>query len=62
MVVPRPKEASVAADKMNVLYRGLENPMTISFAGVSELKFGSYGGVGVVLSVAAYCAAFSASA
>ena len=36
MVVPRPKEASVAADKMNVLYRGLENPMTISFAGVSD--------------------------
>ncbi|MBB68638.1 MAG: gliding motility protein GldM [Flavobacteriaceae bacterium] len=36
VVVPRPKEASVAADKMNVLYRGLENPMTISFAGVSD--------------------------
>ena len=36
VVVPRPKEASVAADKMNVLYRGLENPMTISFAGVPD--------------------------
>ena len=36
VVVPRPKEASVAADKMNVLYRGLPNPMTISFAGVSD--------------------------
>jgi len=38
VVVPRPKEASVAADKMNVLYRGLENPMTISFAGVPDSK------------------------
>jgi len=38
VVVPRPKEASVAADKMNVLYRGLPNPLTISFPGVSDNK------------------------
>ena len=38
VVVPRPKEASVAADKMNVVYRGLENPLTISFAGVPDNK------------------------
>jgi gliding motility-associated protein GldM len=34
VVVPRPKSANIAADKMNVVYRGVANPMTISFAGV----------------------------
>ncbi len=29
------KEATIAADKMNSVYRGVENPMTVSFAGVS---------------------------
>ena len=38
IVVPRPDEASIAADKMNVVYRGLNNPLTISFAGVSDNK------------------------
>jgi len=30
-----PKQATVSADKMNVVYRGVVNPMTISMAGVS---------------------------
>ena len=36
VVVPRPNSATIAADKMNVVYRGVSNPMTISFAGVSD--------------------------
>ncbi len=36
VVVPRPNSANIAADKMNVVYRGLPNPMTISFAGISD--------------------------
>jgi gliding motility-associated protein GldM len=36
VVVPKPNEASVAADKMNVVYRGLPNPLTISVPGVSN--------------------------
>jgi gliding motility-associated protein GldM len=36
VVVPRPNSATIAADKMNVVYRGVANPMTISFAGVSD--------------------------
>ena len=36
VVVPRPNSATIAADKMNVVYRGVVNPMTISFAGVSD--------------------------
>ncbi|EGV43539.1 gliding motility protein GldM [Bizionia argentinensis JUB59] len=35
-VVPRPNSATISADKMNVVYRGVSNPMTISFAGVSD--------------------------
>ena len=38
VVVPRPNDASIAADKMNVVYRGLNNPLSISFAGVSDNK------------------------
>jgi gliding motility-associated protein GldM len=38
VVVPRPKSATVSADKMNVLYRGVPNPMSISFAGVAADK------------------------
>jgi gliding motility-associated protein GldM len=34
VVVPRPNSATISADKMNVVYRGVVNPMTISFAGV----------------------------
>ncbi|AWI24603.1 type IX secretion system motor protein PorM/GldM [Flavobacterium pallidum] len=36
VVVPRPNEATISADKMNVVYRGVSNPMTISFAGVAQ--------------------------
>ncbi|GAA4036812.1 gliding motility protein GldM [Flavobacterium cheonhonense] len=36
VVVPRPNTANISADKMNVVYRGLDNPMTISFAGIGD--------------------------
>lgn len=36
VVVPRPNEATISADKMNSVYRGVENPMTISFAGIAD--------------------------
>jgi len=36
VVVPRPNSATISADKMNVVYRGVPNPMTISFAGVAS--------------------------
>lgn len=36
VVVPQPKDATISADKMNSVYRGVENPMTVSFAGVSS--------------------------
>ena len=36
VVVPRPNSATISADKMNVVYRGVTNPITISFAGVSD--------------------------
>ncbi|TDU42767.1 protein involved in gliding motility GldM [Gelidibacter sediminis] len=35
-VVPKPNSATISADKMNVVYRGVANPMTISFAGVPD--------------------------
>jgi phage head maturation protease len=35
VVVPRPA-ATISADKMNVVYRGVVNPMSISFAGISD--------------------------
>jgi gliding motility-associated protein GldM len=38
VVVPRPNSATISADKMNVVYRGVANPMTISFAGVGSDK------------------------
>jgi gliding motility-associated protein GldM len=34
--VPKPNAATISADKMNVVYRGVDNPMTISFAGISD--------------------------
>jgi gliding motility-associated protein GldM len=37
-VVPRPNSATISADKMNVVYRGIPNPMTISFAGIASNK------------------------
>ena len=38
VVVPRPNSASVSADKMNVVYIGLDNPLTIAFPGVPDNK------------------------
>lgn len=37
-VVAKPNDAVIAADKMNVVYRGLPNPMTISVPGVADNK------------------------
>ena len=34
--IPRPNEAVISADKMNVVYRGGVNPMTISMPGVPD--------------------------
>lgn len=36
--IPRPNSAVISADKMNVVYRGVENPITISMPGVSDNK------------------------
>jgi gliding motility-associated protein GldM len=36
VVVPRPNSATISADKMNVVYRGVQNPITISFAGIPD--------------------------
>jgi gliding motility-associated protein GldM len=38
VVVPKPNSATISADKMNSVYRGVTNPMTISFAGISDDK------------------------
>ena len=35
-VINRPNSATISADKMNVVYRGVTNPMTISFAGIAD--------------------------
>jgi len=43
VVVPRPNSATISADKMNVVYRGVRNPMTISFAGVPDNKVSASG-------------------
>ncbi|WP_299129823.1 gliding motility protein GldM [uncultured Winogradskyella sp.] len=43
VVVPRPNSATISADKMNVVYRGVPNPMTISFAGVPDNKVSASG-------------------
>ena len=37
-VVPKPNSATISADNMNVVYRGVSNPFTISFAGISANK------------------------
>ncbi|TJY37037.1 type IX secretion system motor protein PorM/GldM [Pontimicrobium aquaticum] len=36
--VAKPNAATISADKMNVVYRGVKNPMTISFAGIADNK------------------------
>jgi gliding motility-associated protein GldM len=38
VVVPKPNSATISADKMNVVYRGVVNPISISFAGVAANK------------------------
>lgn len=35
-VVAKPKDAVISADKMNVVYRGVQNPITISMPGVPD--------------------------
>jgi len=35
-VIPEPSSAVVSADKMNVVYRGLDNPISVSLPGVSD--------------------------
>ncbi len=37
-VIPRPNSAVISADKMNVVYRGVDNPMTISIPGLPQNK------------------------
>jgi gliding motility-associated protein GldM len=37
-VIPKPNSAVISADKMNVLYRGVQNPMTISIPGVGSVS------------------------
>ena len=36
--INKPNAANIAADKMNVVYRGVANPMTISIPGIAEDK------------------------
>ncbi len=35
-VIPEPSNAVVSADKMNVVYRGLDNPISVSLPGVGD--------------------------
>jgi len=35
-VIPQPNNAVVSADRMNVVYRGIENPISVSLPGVSD--------------------------
>ncbi|MGY5846396.1 type IX secretion system motor protein PorM/GldM [Salegentibacter sp. HM20] len=37
-VIPKPNSAVISADKMNVVYRGVQNPMTISIPGVGNVS------------------------
>lgn len=37
-VIPKPNAAVISADKMNVVYRGVDNPMTISIPGVGNVE------------------------
>ncbi|MDR6300226.1 type IX secretion system motor protein PorM/GldM [Mesonia maritima] len=36
-VIPKPNSAVISADKMNVVYRGVDNPMTVSIPGVPSV-------------------------
>ena len=46
VVVPRPNSATISAEKMNVVYVGLDNPISVSFAGVSNDKVNVTSSVG----------------
>lgn len=37
-VIPKPNSAVISADKMNVVYRGVDNPLTISIPGVGSVS------------------------
>ena len=37
-VISKPNSAVISADKMNVVYRGVQNPMTISIPGIADSK------------------------
>ncbi len=37
-VIAKPNSAVISADKMNVVYRGVDNPMTISIPGIPDSK------------------------
>ena len=37
-VISKPNSAVISADKMNVVYRGVDNPMTISIPGIADNK------------------------
>ncbi len=45
-VIPEPNDAVISADAMNVVYRGVENPVSVSLPGVSNnnLKVSATGG------------------
>lgn len=43
MVIPKPNSAVISADKMNVVYRGVKNPLTISIPGVSKVSANAAG-------------------
>jgi gliding motility-associated protein GldM len=42
-VIPKPNSAVISADKMNVVYMGVDNPMTISIPGISDDKVAATG-------------------
>ena len=35
-VVPKPNSATISADKMNVFYMGVDNPVSVAVAGVNS--------------------------
>lgn len=37
-VIPKPNSPVISADKMNVVYRGVANPITVSFPGIPDNK------------------------
>jgi len=43
VVVPKPNSATISADKMNVVYRGVVNPISVSFAGIGDDKVSASG-------------------